>query len=375
MPSPRTTRRTSLIGYAGGVALTLALIAPTPSTAHAALRIAPHNSRPDARHLTPPKGPSLLRTVALNAFPVRPGGFGDARFGVVEAFESPANASALHVGWERVQVRWDLLQPRGPLQWDANATEHDLPYDREIQAGRQLVGVLQGVPNWAATKPADGNAAVPLNLDKPWNDPSNYWGQFVFRAVRHYAGRIDTFVVMNEVNIATGAYHQFDGTEADYAQMLRVAYLAAHAANPHVEVHIYGDSVYADRGKWFSDTVAALARFPDAAANNYFFDAAEVHLYSSVLHWDTLMASWHQAMLAHDFDRPIWLSETNVSPRDDHDPGCNCLANPADHNALLADQPSFIVDSFASALGLGMPAPRSTACSIPRKSGQSTPMA
>ena len=30
--------------------------------------------------------------------------------------------SALHVGWERVQVRWDLLQPRGPLQWDANAT-------------------------------------------------------------------------------------------------------------------------------------------------------------------------------------------------------------------------------------------------------------
>lgn len=355
MPSVRRRRYLSRLLRFGPAlfALTLSGAVLTP-TVGAAPRLAPRATGAGTPHAAPAKGPQLLKTVPPNAYPVHQG-FGDPRFGVVEAFAIPKQAAALHVGWERIQVRWDLLQPQGPSQWDVNATKNDVPYNNEVQAGRQLVGVIQGVPAWAATNPKDGGGAVPKNLDLPWNDPRNYWGQFVFRAVRHYAGRIDTFVILNEVNIATGAYHQFSGTIAQYAQMLRVAYLAAHAANPHVEVHIYGDSVYADQGAWFSKTIAALAAFPDAKQNNYFFDAAEVHLYSSVLRWDTLMRNWHAAMKRYGFDRPIWLAETNVSPRDDKDPFCKCLANPADHNALLADQPSFIVDSFAAALGLGMP--------------------
>jgi DNA-binding beta-propeller fold protein YncE len=309
--------------------------------------------------LNPPAGPRLLTTVPANAFP-RHLGFGDPRFGVVEAFEMPRLADDLHVGWERVQIRWDQLQPRGPLQWNANATmglapynQPDAPFNHEIAQGRQLVGVIQGVPAWAAIDPREGNAAVPRNLDLPWNDPRNYWGQFVFRAARHYAGRIDTLIVLNEVNIASGPYRQFRGTVAQYAQMMRVAYLAAHAANPHVEVHLYGDSAYTDQGAWFRATVRALAHFPDAAANDDFFDAAELHLYSSVLQWDRIAATWHAAMRAYGVDHPLWLSETNVSPRDDRDPLCRCVAQPADHNAPLASQPDFIVDAFAAGLGLG----------------------
>ncbi len=307
-------------------------------------------TRAALRRPQPAAGPQLLYTVPAGAFPPLHG-VGDRRFGVVEAFEVPQRADDLHLGWERVQIRWDELQPRGPLQWDANATANDRPFDAEIAHGHQLVGVLQGVPAWAAQNPKDGNAAVPKGLDLPWNDPHNYWGQFVFRAARHYAGRIDTLVVLNEVNIGTGPYRQFDGSVAQYAQMLRVAYLAAHAANPHVAVHIYGDSVYADQGAWFDKTLDALARFPDAQANGLFFDAAEVHLYDSVLGWDHLIARWRQIMRDHGVDKPIWMSETNVAPRDDR----VAPAFPANHNTLLANQPDFLVDAFAAGLGLGLP--------------------
>ncbi len=332
-----------------------------PSCASAAPRVVTHSGKHLSRTPRPPAGPQLLRTIAADAFPPHQG-FGDARFGVVEALESPRNADILHVGWERVQIRWDELQPLGPLQWNANATkglypynQPDAPFDHEISQGRHLAGVILGVPAWAAVNPRDGAAAVPKNLWLPWNDPRNYWGQFVFRAARHYAGRIDTLIILNEVNIGTGPYRQFHGTVADYAQMLRVAYLAAHAANPRVDVHIYGDSFYADQGAWFRKTLDVLQTFPGARANNLFFDAAELHLYSTILNWDKIVASWHAIMRAHGADHPIWLSETNVPPRDDRDRVCHCLANPAEHNAPLAVQPGFLVDAFAAALGLGLP--------------------
>ena len=350
----RSTRRASLFRLALSLTLAASALAIGAPAARASSLTAPRTTGSGARTLHPARGPQLLRTVAPNAFPPHQG-FGDARFGVVEAFEVPKAADALHVGWERVQIRWDELQPKGPLQWDSNATGNDKPFAYELAHGRQLVGVLQGIPSWAAVNATDGNAAVPQNIDLPWNDPRNYWGQFVFRAVRHYRGRIDTFAVLNEVNIASGAYHQFDGSVAQYAQMLRVAYLAAHAANPHVEVHIYGDSVYADDGAWFKQTLAALAAFPDARENNLFFDAAEVHLYSSVLRWDTLIAQWRADMQTYGVQKPIWMSETNVSPRDDTDPLCHCVAFPANHNTPLALQPNFLVASFAAALGLGLP--------------------
>lgn len=301
----------------------------------------------------PGPGPQALRRVPANAFPIHQG-FGDARFGVVQAFAAPAVADSLHVGWERVQILWPLLQPDSPLQWDYNATGQDRAFDHEIAQGRHLVGVLLGVPAWAAQNPRDGSAAVPRNIDLPWSDARNYWGQFVYRAVRHYAGRIDTFIVLNEVNIATGTFHQFRGSVAQYAQILRVAYLAAHAANPHVEIHIYGDNTYADYGAWFDQTLDALARYPGARDHGLFFDAAEMHLYTSVLQWPRIFGIWRADMLAHGIDKPIWVSETNVAPRDDPvrpstDPRTRGL------NAPLALQPAFLVQSFAASLGLGAP--------------------
>ncbi len=294
--------------------------------------------------------PQKLYTVAADAFPPHQG-FGDSRFGAVQAFEAPAAADDLHVGWERVQVAWSELQPHGPGLLDPNATPTDATLDKELAHGRHLVGVILDVPGWAAVNPKDGAKAVPQNINLPWNDARNYFGQFVYQVVRHYAGRIDTFNILNEVNIKTGDYFQFAGGVVQYAQILRVAYLAAHAANPHVSIHIYGDSMYNDYGLWFSKTIDALAAFPNAAANNYFFDAADVHLYISILQWKRLLDIWHHVMQSHGFDKPIWMSETNVLPRNDYVRPSPSFSD----NAPLDVQSAFIVDSFAVGLSLLMP--------------------
>jgi len=307
----------------------------TPSAPLSTSRMAPSAPLP---------GPQLLQTVPPDAFPLARGG--DIRFGVAQAVDAAPQADALHVRWERMPIIWDLMQPHGPLDWNVLASIHDQPIDTELARGRQIVGILEGCPRWAEQHPSEGNRSAPRNIDLPWNDPRNYWGQYVYRAARHYAGRINTFTILNEINIPNGS---FAGTSAQYAQMLRVAYLAAHAANPHVEIHIYGDNMYADYGVYFSHVMDVLASFPDARANNLFFDAAEVHLYDGVLRWDYLFKLWRQAMQRHNVDKPIWISEFNVAPRDD--PGHTAV--PSGNNAPLSIQPNYIIQAFAAGLGLG----------------------
>ncbi len=78
--------------------------------------------------ITPLAGPQLLHNVLSDAFPVHHG-VGDRGFAAVEALAVPGRADDLGLGWERVQIRWDQLQPRGPLQWNANATPGAPPHD------------------------------------------------------------------------------------------------------------------------------------------------------------------------------------------------------------------------------------------------------
>jgi DNA-binding beta-propeller fold protein YncE len=59
-------------------------------------------------------------------------------------------------------------------------------------------------------------------------------------------------------------------------------------------------------------------------------------------------------MRAHGIDKPIWVSETNVAPRDDPVRPVTDKSTFAG-NAPLALQPTFLVQSFAASLGLGAP--------------------
>jgi len=80
-----------------------------------------------------------------------------------------------------------------------------------------VAGLLIGSPAWAAKYPSFGRNSVPVNIDEPWTPPNsdnptaqkswpgntNYWGNYVYWMAKHYAGRINQWIIWNEVSIPT----------------------------------------------------------------------------------------------------------------------------------------------------------------------------
>ena len=97
------------------------------------------------------------------------------RFGVVESYESPAHAARLGVGWTRVPFHWAKVQPGASGDWEPEIGQEQL--ESEIAAGRMVVGLLIGIPEWATTE--DG---LPEGLYLDYNDPANTWAEYVRRA-------------------------------------------------------------------------------------------------------------------------------------------------------------------------------------------------
>src|SRR5665213_2454231 len=159
----------------------------------------------------------------------------DPRFGVVEAYQAPAQATAIGVGWERYTFWWRSIQPKGPGQYNLWATDRDHQINSEIAAGRQVVGLLLNTPDWAAQFPNEHGNSMPKGLYLPYTNPKNYWANFVKLIVKHYKGRINDWILWNEASIQSGEWKTWDGSVADYAQLVKIAYLAAKSVNPNAQ--------------------------------------------------------------------------------------------------------------------------------------------
>ena len=274
----------------------------------------------------------------------------DHRFGVVEAWRQPSDAVDLNVGWERLTMWWKSFQPNGPSDWNSFATNHDSQINSEVASGRQLVGELINTPDWAAADPSKHGNSVPKGLYLPYNDPSNYWGHFVGIIAKHYAGRIDQWILWNEVNIPSGKYATWGGSVADYAQLVKVAYLAAHAVNPNAQIVLYGDPYWYDHGAFFRQLLSILATEPNAAANHDYFDAVNLHLYNRPSDYITVIGLYRLWLAERGLDKPIWIGETNAVPYNDP-----VRTYPkSGFFTTLDDQASYIIDAFALALALNV---------------------
>jgi hypothetical protein len=164
---------------------------------------------------------------------------------------------------------------------------------------------------------------------------------------RHYAGRIDDWIIWNEVNIPNGKWHTWAGSAADYAQLVKVAYLAARAANPHARIILAGDPYWYDHGAFFTEL---LQRLTADHQNGGYFDVANLHLYSRPSDMATVVTWYRQTMARFGLQKPIWISETNAIPYDDS-------ARPLPRGnfyASLDDQASFIIQAFAIDLAMGV---------------------
>ena len=284
----------------------------------------------------------------------------DARFGVDEAYQQANRADALGARWSRIPFIWDYVQHDGPTSWNSfvlSSHGSDAVVNGELARGRAVVGELLGTPAWARQNAAWGAASVPINIDKPWNDPQNYWAAYCYKLAQHYAGRIDDWVVWNEVSIPAGAggkmglWTQWRGTPRQYARVLEVAYQAIHAANPNARIVMYGDPFWYDRGRYLTHLYNILAA--DDPTNRYhgYFDVANLHLYSNPTDFYWIVRKVRALLASHGWgDKQIWISETNAEPYN----GTTPPKRHTNFRVSMQAQAAFLVHAFASDLAAGV---------------------
>ncbi len=241
----------------------------------------------------------------------------DPRFGLIEPHAAPARADEIGAAWGRARFHWGLIQPDGPDQWiEAEMTQPQLLAEQD--AGREVIGLLIGVPEWARSP-----EGLPRGLTLPPDDPGNTWAVFVREAVTRYRGQIDHWIIWNEPDIWDASHPGFTwpGDEGDYIQLLRTAYLVAHEANPEVVIHLAALSHWWDvlygRELYFRRLLDQLTAEPDAAANDYFYDAATLHLYFEPASVYDVLVQYQAIQAEHGIDKPFWLIETNAPPSSD----------------------------------------------------------
>jgi sugar lactone lactonase YvrE len=262
----------------------------------------------------------------------------DWRFGVVESLANPTAAQTLGVGWTRVPLFWNALEP-APGAYNTAYTNQDRTYLELAGSGEGLVGVVEGAPPWAEIVPRSGVMTAPRGLLLPWNNPDNLWGQFMYRLAKHYTGLINTWIIGNEISIHDGAYETWAGTLPQFARLLEVAYEAVHAANPAAHVLAPGEPYWYGDGQTTAALLNLLSALPGAAAHHDYLDGLNLHLYNTI-QYNAQIYGYYQGLLRqHGLSGlPIWLTEANVAP-----------ATPSlPTGAPPVVQASFLVEDFAS---------------------------
>jgi hypothetical protein len=232
----------------------------------------------------------------------------DYRFGVVEAYANPSAATALGAGWTRTTFEWNRIQTNDSHEWNVHISDEVLA--NEIAQGRQMVGLLITTPGWATDQ--DIGPGVPKGLYLPTDDPNNLWANFVRTIVGTYAGRIDHWTIWNEPEIPRDSPDMtWGGSVEDFAQLLRVAYTVARETNPNAVIHMAAVTHWHNE-HWYGQFLDTLAADPTAAANNYYFDVATLHLYHEPEKIYDITTHYIRMTQGRGIHKPFWIAETNA---------------------------------------------------------------
>ncbi|HIE38752.1 MAG TPA: hypothetical protein EYH30_07230 [Anaerolineales bacterium] len=276
--------------------------------------------------------------------------------------------------WDRFDFSWPTIEPTND-NW--NFGPHDDLVD-DLQDGgiENIVGILLWTPDWVATggttalslprfdrrspgwyapvprtgvarQAASAQSSPPQGLYLPWDHPDNYWGNYVNTVVSHFGDRVKYWEMWNEPEWE----YFWTGTSADYAQLLKVGYLATKAACPDCTV-LFGGLHYWANPAFYRWVLNTLNDDPDAPANNYFFDVMSVHLYSRSSNAYDVVNTIRSGMLEFVPEHPIWLTETGVPVWDDD------LVDPDptkyDYAATQEEAAAYVIQSYAEAWASGV---------------------
>jgi hypothetical protein len=271
----------------------------------------------------------------------------DPRFGIVEAFVNAPAADEAGAGYSRIILRWDVIQPDGPLDWKP-ANVPDPFVAAELAAGREVVAILIGTPRWAAVKPEDGARAVP-QMDA--------WAAFSKRMAQHYAGRIRHWIIWNEPDVWEAGHpgQTWAGTVEEYAQLLKTAYLSIKEVESALQVHIAGLTYFWDwshgRKQYLDRLLDVLVADPDCRARGYCFDAVVYHLYFRPLQAPQVLSEARASLAKRGITgKELWVNETNAPPSDDKQ---ELPWSKPRYRVSLEEQAAFILQEFSLAFAAG----------------------
>jgi hypothetical protein len=301
-----------------------------------------------------------------------------------------ANAGA---GWNRWAIYWSSVEAgcNGSFDWSgvdpvvAADTQQGLSDDAVLLGSPSCYatnGTVQGIPPPGVRTPgirvlSDHTNAPPSGLDNPtfadgtdaWAlgkaiNPANPWARFVSAAVTRYHAQVHAWEIWNEPD--DSAF--WSGTQGDYARLLKVGWLAAHAADPSAQILIGGMMYWqwanndAIDQAWLKQFLPLLLSDPTAAANDDYFEVLPYHFYSRSLDAYTKIQSAASTLQSFGLSKEIWLNETNAPACDDQSsagPYVNCsdfgpgTDGGATGYASDNEQAAFILQATAFAFAAG----------------------
>jgi hypothetical protein len=189
-------------------------------------------------------------------------------------------------------------------------------------------------------------------------NPNNRWAYFVNAAVTRFmpggtlaqaqgwtnGQGIRYWEIWNEEDID----QFFIGTPADYARLLKVAYLSAKQADPNAAI-VLGGMAHFQRPTWLDDVLNVIATDPMSTTYHGFMDAVASHNYSWA--WQTFSYLYQdRSRLDHHglTSVKLWLTETGVPVCDDP-PYSFC---PSPYRATMSEQADFVIQTMTYAVWL-----------------------
>ncbi len=282
------------------------------------------------------------------------------RFGLIDAAAWPDAAGQLGIGWERITFDWAAFQPSSPRDFETDSVDPGW-LESARDAGREVTGLIVNTPPWASASGAPD--AVPDGLDLPVDDPANVWAAFMTQVAATYAPLgVHRWIVYDTPDVRPGEGPvRFAGTVADYARLLKVAHLAARAADPQARMHVAAMTGWADaaagRDPYLTRLLQAQSPDPDAATYGHYFDAVMLRVYDNTgAVWDSVIAARAILAAAGLDDKTIWL-ETNARPTLDRATNPSGAIPAAGVGATFGitpqQQADFVIQAVALALAAG----------------------
>jgi hypothetical protein len=292
--------------------------------------------------------------------------------GVANSDPRYGNALILGAGWNRYPLYWyDVETAPGVFTW----TSADRVIVDDVRYGLRTNAILLGKPSFHSDGTIPRGLYAPIFSDGTDNPGANRlpnlgnpWAVYVWNVVQRYrpggalaglmgwnAGQgVRAWEVWNEPDLALF----WRGSAADYARMLKVAYLVIKSLDPGALV-IAGGLADGDPPTAGNEFLAQMLGWigQDAArvASNWYMDVVAVHSYTNPLRTRRSVERTREILARFGIDRPIWLTEFGLPVWDDY-PGPITAAGTPDSRSLLGterQQAAYLLQSAALAWGAG----------------------